>query len=519
MKKGWPFPQQLSQRLWRQLNHKQSCAGLLALVLAGCASQPSSADLLAEITAAGLAPEQVALSIVPLSPQRHPQNPAQPLHYRSQALMQPASTLKLVTTSAAFAQLGLRWRGETQLLVAKSDLPNLASGRLLQPLIVRGLADYDLDYATLFELLQQLHARGIRQLDGGIFIDRSLFAEQAPAKQPFDESPQAYYNYQPDALPLGRNMLQVRVDSRQSSTNHTADSADILLIPNWQPLVLKSELVLQNTPCQTANTNGWQWQYMPATSPTPQQNTAQGQNPQATLVVRGHFPRNCLFERSQAVFSPEITLELALRNSWQQLTGTNFATLTFGKTPENYQLLARHYSRPLPQLIHQLNKESDNGLAQLLFQRLANPSAQATDLTLAQAEQQVLLWLGNNQINTTGMRLDNGSGLSRTALLSTAQMAEILAHSWQQPWAAEFIASLPLAGQDGTIRRRFSQTPVVNQARLKTGTLRNVTAVAGYVWDQQQRPYAFVAIVNADNASSAGRPLIDRWVSKLVQQN
>ncbi len=489
-----------------------SFAWFVSIALTGCASQPLYPDLATDIAAAGLAPEQVALSIIPLS-----QNPRKPVLYRADALMQPASTLKIVTTSAAFAELSLGWRGETQLLVAKSDLANMATGRLQQPLIVRGLADYDLDYSTLYELLQQLQARGIHSLEGGILIDRSLFADPT-AKEPFDQSPQAYYNYQPDALPLGRNMLQVRVDSRQSTATSEGSAAKVLLIPHWQALQVKSELSITDAPCKNANTDGWQWLYQPPSQQAAAIKTNVPQTTQAaSLVVRGDFPRDCLFERNQAVFSQDVTLELALRTSWQHLSGTGFGALQFGKTPDNYQLLARHYSRPLPQLVHQLNKESDNGLAQLLFQRLANPSNNATDLTLAQAEQQVLLWLSQNQINTKGMQLDNGSGLSRTAQLSAEQLAAILAYNWRQPWAPEFISSLPLAGQDGTIRQRFQQTPVLNQARLKTGTLRNVTAIAGYVWDQQQRPYVFVAIVNAKNASSLGRPLINRWVTTLVQ--
>lgn len=489
---------------------------LFAAILSGCATQPLLPNLSADIAEAGLAPQQVALSIVPLSIAPLSPNSTQPVQYRTQALMQPASTLKIVTASAALAQLGLRWRGESQLLVATSDLNNVAQGRLQQPLIVRGLADYDLDYSTLFELLQQLHARGIRHLDGGIRIDRSLFADRPATNQPFDQSPQAYYNYVPDALPLARNMLQIRVDSRNSNAG-----THIQLIPNWQQLQVQSELRLVAAPCRSANTDDWQWMYRPPAIPphSSQSNNTHMAATNAELTVRGDFPHNCLFERTQAVLAPEITLELALRTSWQQLGGSAFGALQFGNTPANYQVLARHYSRPLPQLIHQMNKESDNGLAQLLFHRLANPSNQASELTLAQAEQQVLLWLNKNQINTDGMQLNNGSGLSRTAQLSAEQLAAVLAYNWRQPWAPEFISSLPLAGQDGTIQKRFQQAPVLNQARLKTGTLRNVTAIAGYVWDQQQRPYVFVAIVNAENASSAGRQLINRWVTQLAQSN
>ena len=192
--------------------------------------------------------------------------------------------------------------------------------------------------------------------------------------------------------------------------------------------------------------------------------------------------------------------------------------MRFGDTPDGYQVLASHYSRPLPQLVQQMNKVSDNGLAQLVFQRLADPSEQARELTLKAAEHQVLTWLASQQISTSGMVLDNGSGLSRSARLSTAQLAALLQANWQQPWIYEFIASLPLAGQDGTIRQRFANSVVLNQARLKTGTLNNVTAIAGYVWDEQQRPYVFVAMVNAENAQSAGRELINRWLEQLVRQ-
>lgn len=491
--------------------------GLCLLALTGCASQPLWPDVEKDIKAAGLKPSEVALSIVPLTAMpltaksftAEPPTPA--LHYRADALMQPASIMKVVTSSAALATLGLRWQGETQLLVAESDLITMVNGQLTSPLVLRGLADYDVSYGDLAELLLQLRARGVTHLASGVLVDRRLFAPMPSdeERKPFDEAPQAYYNYQPDALPLARNMLQIRIDSRGARKQ-----PELTLIPRWQGLQLDNQLQLSQTTCEQASTNGWRFAVNPSVDPS----MGQRGEPQFTLTMRGSFPPNCLLERYQAVLPREFNLELALRSLWQQLGGTWQGAMRFGDTPDGYQVLASHYSRPLPQLVQQMNKVSDNGLAQLVFQRLADPSEQARELTLKAAEHQVLTWLASQQISTSGMVLDNGSGLSRSARLSTAQLAALLQANWQQPWIYEFIASLPLAGQDGTIRQRFANSVVLNQARLKTGTLNNVTAIAGYVWDEQQRPYVFVAMVNAENAQSAGRELINRWLEQLVRQ-
>ncbi len=511
--------------------------GLLLLALTGCANKPLLPDVQTDIEAAGLKPSEVAISIVPLNTaplsgradvqgfgtskdRTNDITEIPPLHYRADALMQPASIMKVVTSSAALANLGLRWHGETQLLVAESDLANMATGQLTAPLVLRGLADYDLNYGDLAELLLQLRARGVTHLAGGVIVDNFLFAPMPSDedREPFDEAPQAYYNYQPDALPLARNMLQIRIDSRGTT------KPELTLIPTWQGLVLDNQLRLSQGACEDASTNGWQWQvsqreigqpYFERGQPLFQSKDGQ---PQFILTVRGDFPRNCLLERYQMVLPRQLNLELALRSLWQQLGGTWQGPLRYGDAPAAYQVLVSHHSRPLPQLVQQMNKISDNGLAQLVFQRLADPSAQARQLSLAAAEQQVLDWLASQHVSTEGMVLDNGSGLSRSARLSTSQLAALLQANWRQPWIYEFIASLPLAGHDGTIRQRFAQSVVLNQARLKTGTLNNVTAIAGYVWDKQQRPYVFVAMVNAENAQSAGRQLINRWLEQLVQR-
>ena len=101
--------------------------------------------------------------------------------------------------------------------------------------------------------------------------------------------------------------------------------------------------------------------------------------------------------------------------------------------------------------------------------------------------------------------IDNGSGLSREARLSAALLARLLQSAWASPVMPELMASLPVAGIDGTLRNTQAAT---GMAHLKTGSLRDVAGVAGYVLGTSGKRYVLVAIVNHPNANAA-RPALD----------
>jgi D-alanyl-D-alanine carboxypeptidase/D-alanyl-D-alanine-endopeptidase (penicillin-binding protein 4) len=102
--------------------------------------------------------------------------------------------------------------------------------------------------------------------------------------------------------------------------------------------------------------------------------------------------------------------------------------------------------------------------------------------------------------------LGNGSGLSREERISAAQLGRLLQHAWSSPLMPEFVSSLPVAGLDGTARRTGTRT--AGSAHLKTGSLRDVMGVAGYVHAPDGRRRVLVAIVNHPDAA-AFRPVID----------
>jgi len=106
--------------------------------------------------------------------------------------------------------------------------------------------------------------------------------------------------------------------------------------------------------------------------------------------------------------------------------------------------------------------------------------------------------------------VDNGAGLSRAARLSPRALARMLQQAWASPVMPEFVASLPIVGVDGTLRRRPAL--VSGAAHLKSGSLRDVTALAGYVLAASGQRYVLVAMVNHPNAGAA-RPALDALIA------
>ena len=143
-------------------------------------------------------------------------------------------------------------------------------------------------------------------------------------------------------------------------------------------------------------------------------------------------------------------------------------------------------------------------------------SAQPQASTRELAAQAVRDWFVRHGIDTSGMVIDNGSGLSRSERISARQLALMLQRALAGPHAADLLMSLPTVGVDGTMRLRLRESPAAGWARLKTGTLRHVVGLAGTVHDAQQDPWIFVAIVNHENASRA-RPALDALVDWIAR--
>ena len=464
----------------------------MAASLAGCASLDPGLpfDVKQALEKAKLEPADLGVVAFPLD------KPESGLRLNANQPMQPGSAMKLVTAAVALDRLNPNGQGTTELL---GDGP-IENGVLMSPLYLRGNGDTDLTWGSLNTLLRLLRDQGVHEIRGGIVVDRSLFN---PARfdiglPPFDEEPEFPYNVIPDALMLNGNLVDFFLSSDDKALSaHPA--------PAWPGIrVDTSAVTLSDRACKDWE-DGWKIPTVEASE------TAQ------IIHLQGDFPRHCKVEQELNVIDRQWLATHAVREMWRELGGTiapdgdREAT-----TPTTARVLATHHASPLAEVLRGVMKRSDNALARLTYLRIGAESAKADEPTLTASAEAVREWFANAHIDTTGLVLENGSGLSRSERVTPAQLAGLLMASAKGRHAPELLSTLPVAGVDGTLSRRFKGTDAQGLARMKTGTLNNAVALAGYVPDATGRQWIVVGIVNAPKASR-GRAVLDELVLWVTQ--
>ena len=446
------------------------------------------------LTEAGLPVDSLAVAAVPL---RHWDRA---WRYQSQRPMQPGSSMKLLTSVVALDRLGPNLRGFTEL---RSAAP-LQGGTLQGDLVLQGGGDVELGVPQLWALLLDLRQAGVRHIQGQLLVDRNRYrpARLDVGLPPFDSAPEFPYNVIPDALMLNQALLPLEL--RATETGVTAST-----VPPLPGLVIDSQMTLVDARCAS-----WDEHWRPA--------QVQAQAEQTRITLQGAFPRGCVQRRAlQLIDRAELT-ERLFRALWLGLGGSwsgRAAEATPEQLPASTRLLARRNGRPWGELLRHLNKTSDNAWTRLLFLELGVPSmaAQPGRSTLQLAADEVQRWLAQQHIDASGLVVDNGSGLSRSERISPWQMTQVLKAAYNGPHASDLMMSLPTVGVDGTMGHRLKTGPAAGWARLKTGTLKNVVALAGYVFDPQGRPWAVALIINHDTLAHRGRPALDALVDHFAR--
>jgi D-alanyl-D-alanine carboxypeptidase/D-alanyl-D-alanine-endopeptidase (penicillin-binding protein 4) len=487
------------------------------------------------------------------------------LSHNPQQSMQPASTMKLFTTLTALEQLGPVFRGRTEFRSGAE----VVNGVLQGDLIVRGGADADFNEDVLTHMLQALRTQGIRRIKGDVILDRLLFQPTRPdaGQPPFDEYPWAYYNVIPNALLANTNLL--KLDMRSSGNKIT-----LAMLPEMENVSVRSELKLVDAACATWEKD---WRTPDYTRKGDKiEVVLHGSFPKDCIkatsinVLDSHDYLARLLQATwrklggsiggevREAQAPAMTAgagvdPMAARTGADATVATSTAampaaatattanaTATSATTPATAtvaspspasasaaptKLLAEHVSRALPEVLRDTNKQSDNTLARTVFLSLGSLEADpilgsrpiAPDggqaSTAMRAETTIRAWLQQRRIDGNGLVLDNGSGLSRAERATAEQLAGVLQAGLKSLWMPEFLSSLPIAATDGTMRRRLKDSPAAQRARIKTGSLNGVIAVAGYVQDANNQPVIVAAMLNDEHvANGAGRAVLDALI-------
>ncbi len=453
-----------------RLSHFVISSLLLFPVSLPTIAQPST-TLPAKVTQAmqknKLSPNSLSLAAIPLDGQ------GSGILYNADVSVNPASTMKLVTTYAALEQLGPTYQWKTEFY---GDGP-LKGGVLNGNLYLKGGGDPKLNMEKLWLMMRDLRANGVMQITGDLILDRSYFNQpQLPVFNDDGGDPNRPYLVNPDSLMV--NLKSVRMITR-------TDSGKVSVM--MEPPLTNVRIDNQVKALPAAKCPAWpDVRYNPVTQ-------ADG----TRLVVTGKLAEGCSAQSYLALLDHPGYAAGAVRAIWQELGGTIAGTDRLGSVPKDAKLLARSFSPDLTEIVRDINKYSNNTMARQLFLSLGARYRTGADADDAKAAQRVIRsWLAKKGITAPHLVIENGSGLSRDERVSAREMAGMLQAAWHSPYAAEFIASMPLVGMDGTMRKRLKHTAMEGQAHIKTGTLNNVRAIAGFTRTAKGQNWVVVAILN-----------------------
>lgn len=406
----------------------------------------------------------------------------------------PASVMKMVTTWAGLSGLGPEHTWRTTVYTQASAKVD-AQGSLQGPLYIDASGDPFFAIADLWNLLRDVRMRGIKNLSQ-VVVDRSVFGRVTVDPYAFDGAGDKPYNASPDAMMVGfgASRLVFQPDTQNKKWIGFID-------PPIAGMRIENSVAWSDQRCPGSPVVATRIQTAPNGVTVQASGTAAGSCGEFS-VYRLTANQNAFFD---GVF----------KMIWKELGGTLTHDITAGSVPKNAQPLVWHDSRTLADQIRVINKQSNNVMATLLLLRLGN-QINGKGATTATSENAAIRILQSQGVNTAGWRIDNGSGLSRQARVTAQGMSQMLDIIWHSNYMPEFMSSLAIAGVDGTVRRRLRNDEVQGRAHLKTGTLRDARALAGYVLGASGKRYSMVTMVNGENTASV-RPFDDALVKWLAE--
>lgn len=407
--------------------------------------------------------------------------------HREDASMNPASTMKLLTSYAALRELGEDYRWMTEF---KTD-GKIENGVLQGNLYWVGSGDPMFDQKDLNAMIGQMKAKGINGINGHLVLDKSIWTTVGSANQ-FDEDENEAFTTAPDPQMLAFKVAWLNVVE-------TNNNLDVKLEPAMPNVILNTNI----TP-RSKGSCGDIRNYLAI--------RINGNN----INVQGSLPRSCLGKKAFVnILEMDEFASQSFLAHWLKIENYPLPTKTVvGTTPKNAKPLVSHTSPNLVEVLKSINKYSNNTIARTVFLTMGQKE-QGFGNTVANGERamrrsfaQAKLFDGENVI------IENGSGLSRKERVTPRFMNELLQSVYRSKHKNNFIQSLPIAGVDGTLRNRFkSFSP---DLKLKTGTLKNVRALAGYWLPSEGRQLAIVVIVNSPNSGSYLIDM-DKVVGELIE--
>lgn len=390
----------------------------------------------------------------------------------SQGLFHPASNTKLFVSAAALYQLAPDYRYRTYL----AAYPSAVSGNRIQGNVaIKFSGDPTLKSLDILQLFEQLRLQKIQSINGDIIIDDTEYdPPYYPNGYSIDDRPWDY------AAPINSVIIDnnaVKIKIKGGAL--VGDSAVVNAIPpdNW----VRIRNDVKTVSPETARTH---CQLMGEV------------NSRNEVLLAGCWPIAIAEEvRGIALDNPFYRAQEVIRWALQQNQIYLGGQITRGKMPTNLKILAEHRSQPVPLLVKQLMKDSNNLYADALLKTLGKQLYQQGSFFSGVNAVNAIL-RKNTKINLNKIHLADGSG-SRYNLISPEVISQLLYATYHSPKIKDvFLDTFPVAQVDGTLADRFQKIILPGKIIAKTGTMHDISGLSGYFWTRQGHPYIFSILIN-----------------------
>lgn len=383
----------------------------------------------------------------------------------------PASVMKLLTTLVALDTLGPTYTWKTEVYL----LGDVSGGTLNGDLLLKGYGDPYLVAERLWQIVRSIRRTGIDRISGDLLLDDSYFDISGDDPAAFDNQPLRAYNVAPNALMM--NFKAVRYIFQPDIATSTVD---LSLLPALDNLQVVNQLSLASGSCRG---------YQRGITITANEDVDQ-------MIFSGRFPSGC---RSYSMYRTALSHnEFAygmFKALWREGGGEFSGGWKNVVHDDEADPFLSFESLPLTDIITQVNKHSNNVMARQVLLTLAAEQYGAPGV-LENGRKAVNEWLAERGMAFDELKLDNGSGLSRESRITARQVAALLRYAFDSPFMPEFMSSLSVTGLDGTLLRRFEDESLTGMGHIKTGSLDDVTAIAGYLQSRSGTRYIIVSLQN-----------------------
>ena len=413
----------------------------------------------------------------------------------AEKLYHPASTMKLITAATGLVKLNPNYRFHTTLYVDRCE-----DNRILGNIYLKGGGDPVFDSNDLERLVERLVEMDTKDLQGDIVADETYFDAIRWGKGwMWDDGPIGGYFSHLSALTINHNGVLARI----SPGSEVGDSVSVHLDPPTQYMKIVNEAT-------TVAASEEARLKLKRKDESAEENL---------LMIDGTMAiGQAEMNRRVDVLDPALYCGTLLREMLAKRGVTLQGTVRYGEVPEEAVVIIQHVSPPLSRILWEMNKPSDNLIAELLLKTIGT-EIKGVPGTGEKGLQVINEFLGEIGMDTGNYALADGSGVSRYNLVTASLLTDLLVYMFRDfAVMPEYLASLPVGGVDGTLTRRMRGMAAEGVLRAKTGTLRGITTLAGYTTTADGETVAFSILVSNYLGSARPRRALQDKIGDILTQ-